>query len=255
MDWAGKNVLITGASSGIGQSLALNLSSKGANVGLVARRSELLSDLCARINKESTRAHSYVADVRDEAQMMDVARTFRNEIGPVDILIANAGIGRATPATKLKPQDARQVIEINLIGVINTVASVLPYMIERGSGHLVAISSLAAYRGLPKSSAYCASKAGVSAFFESIALDLRGTGIDVTTVYPGFIRTPLTEPRTTPMPYLMEVEDATQKIIRAIEKRTRVYAFPWQLASIVRIMRFAPVKLYDRLVTNGAFQD
>jgi short-subunit dehydrogenase len=132
---------------------------------------------------------------------------------------------------------------------------VLPEMVEQGSGQLVAISSLAAYRGLPKSGAYCASKAALSAYFESLRIDLRGTGVDVTIIHPGFIKTPVTEGRAAKMPYLMELDDAVKKIIRAIETRKKSYAFPWQLASIVRAAMLFPIPLYDRIVSKRSYRE
>src|SRR5439155_10356056 len=109
-----------------------------------------------------------------------------------DLLIANAGVGATTYAVDLCEKEVAELIKVNVIGVVNSVTAVIPHMIERKKGHLVAISSLAAYRGLPKSAAYCASKAAVSALFESLRIDLRGTGVNVTVIYPGFIKTPLT---------------------------------------------------------------
>ena len=119
-------------------------------------------------------------------------------------------------------------------------------MVKRGSGQLVVISSLAAYRGLPKSAAYCASKAAVSAFFESLRLDLESRGIAVTIIHPGFIKTPLTAGRDAQMPFLMELDDAVKKMANAIEKRRKRYSFPWQLATIVRAGMIMPIWMYDQ---------
>src|SRR5205085_5302627 len=128
---------------------------------------------------------------------------------------------------------------------VNGVGAVVPEMVPRGQGRLVAISSLAAYRGLPKSAAYCASKAALSAYFESVRLDLRGTGVGVTIIHPGFIKTALTSDREAKMPYLMELDHAVNKIVNAIEKEKKTYAFPWQLATIVRAGMIMPTAMYD----------
>jgi short-subunit dehydrogenase len=119
-------------------------------------------------------------------------------------------------------------------------------MLERGSGHLVGISSLAGFRGLPKSAAYSASKAAMTAFLESVRLDVKKRGVAVTIIQPGFIRTPLTEGRTNNMPFLMELDDAIPHFINAIEKRKPFAAFPWQLATVVRAGKFMPSWLYHR---------
>jgi short-subunit dehydrogenase len=128
-------------------------------------------------------------------------------------------------------------------------------MVERGRGQLVAISSLAAYRGLPKSAAYCASKAAVSIAFESLRLDLKPKGIDVTIIHPGFIKTPLTAGRHAQMPFLLELDDAVEKIVGAIEKKKKSYAFPWQLASIVRLGMIMPNFLYDQISRRNSFRE
>jgi short-subunit dehydrogenase len=147
------------------------------------------------------------------------------------------------------------VIDINVLGAANSVAAVVPEMVERGSGQLVAISSLAGYRGLAKSAAYCASKAALSSFFESLRIDLRETGVTVTIVHPGFIKTPLTAGREAKMPYLMELDDAVKKIVTAIEKGKKSYAFPWQLATIVRAGMIMPIAMYDWIAARNSFRE
>jgi short-subunit dehydrogenase len=179
----------------------------------------------------------------------------RGRFGRIDVLIANAGIGATTDAANLRASEVADVINVNVLGATNSVTAVVPEMIQRRSGHLVAISSLAGYRGLPKSGAYCASKAAVSAFFESVRLDLRGTGVIVTIIHPGFIKTPLTAGRHAQMPFLMELDSATRKIISAIESRRTSYAFPWQLASIVRFAMLLPNSVYDRIAARNSFRE
>src|SRR5215207_8281892 len=120
---------------------------------------------------------------------------------------------------------------------------------------LVAIASLASYRGMPKSGAYSASKAAVSTLFESLRVDLRKSNIAVTTIHPGFIRTPMTAGRKKKLPFLLEPEDAACRIIKAVERRARTYAFPWQLASLVRVLRHVPGAVYDRLASNSNFRE
>src|SRR5436190_6612948 len=271
MDWSDKVVLITGASSGIGRGLAIELARRGAKLGLLARgvdarkaasaaaggggrlsptRSsvsqepsprllEVAKDIEHETNGKSSSGPAQTillpADVRDANAVRAAADRLRKEFGRVDVMIANAGIAATTDASELAPEDVARLLSVNVIGAVNSVAAVLPEMLERGSGQLVAISSLSAYRGLPKSAAYCASKASLSAFFESVRIDLMGTGVDVTIIHPGFIKTPLTAGRQAQMPFLMEVDYAVNKMIRAIEKRKKSYAFPWQLATIVRL--------------------
>lgn len=214
MNWSNKVVLITGASSGIGRALAVELAQRGAKLGLVARRKEILDELVADLQTKRTDSSGLVAlaaDVKDRDSMRAAAEDLYSRLGQVDVLIANAGIGVTNDGAELDAGKLADVIDVNVIGAANSAAAVVPEMVARGSGHLVVISSLAAYRGLPKSGAYCASKAAVSALFESLRLDLNPRGIDVTIIHPGFIRTPLTAGRQAQLPWLMEVDNAAKK--------------------------------------------
>jgi short-subunit dehydrogenase len=255
MVWQDKNVMITGASSGIGRGLAVELSRRGAKVGLVARRADTLTEIVSEIEAANGKALAIPADVTNAESIGAAANRLRAEFGPIDLLIANAGVGATVDAAELQGSTVAGVINVNVLGAANSVSAVVPEMVKRGSGHLVVISSLAAYRGLPKSAAYCASKAAVSAFFESLRLDLQPRGIDVTIIHPGFIKTPLTAGRHAQMPFLMELDDAVAKIINAIEKRKKSYAFPWQLASIVRAGMIMPNFMYDWISRRNSFRE
>lgn len=254
-DWTQKVVLITGASSGIGRALALELGRRGARLGLTARRAEELSKVAEEVSRAGGQALVLPADVRRVEDINGVAERVREKWGRVDVLVANAGMSTTTAGNQLNASEAGDVITVNVIGVVNSVAAVLPDMLKRGDGHLVAISSLASYRGMPKSGPYSASKAAVSTFFESMRVDLRGSGVAVTVIHPGFIRTPMTANRKKKLPFLLEVDDAACRIIKAIERRVRTYAFPWQLASLVRVIRHMPGALYDRLASNSNFRE
>ncbi|HEY3580398.1 MAG TPA: SDR family NAD(P)-dependent oxidoreductase [Pyrinomonadaceae bacterium] len=253
--WDNKTVLITGASSGIGKGLSLEIAARGGRLGLVARREDMLNELVGEIRSRKGTAIAVAADVRDANAMKQAADRLRAELGPIDVLIANAGVGTTDYVNRLDPQQVADVININVIGAVNSVAAVLPEMVERKSGQLVAIASLAAYRGLAKSAAYSASKAALSSFFESLRIDLRPTGVKVSIIYPGFIKTPLTSGRMAKMPYLMELDDGVKKILWAIEKGKKSYAFPWQLATIVRSSLIMPPSLYDWIAERNSFRE
>jgi len=254
-DWKERVVFITGASSGIGRALALELGRRGARLALTARRAEELLKVADEVGRAGGEALALPADVRDPEALKSAAESVRARWGKIDVLVANAGMSTTTAGTHLNAGEAGDVITINVIGVVNSVAAVLPAMIERGSGHLVAISSLASYRGMPKSGAYSASKAAVSTFFESLRVDLSRSGVDVTVIHPGFIRTPMTANRKKKLPFLLEVDDAACRIIRAVERRARTYAFPWQLASLVRVIKHIPGRLYDRIASSSNFRE
>ena len=247
--------MITGASSGIGRGVALELARRGAVVGLVARRAELLGEIVDEIKMQNGRALAVVADVNDAQSIRSAAEKLRSEFGHIDLMIANAGIGGASHAVDLQPAAVANLFNVNVLGAVNSVTAVLPEMAKRGEGQLVAISSLAAYRGIPKSAAYCSSKAALSSFFETLRIDLRNSGVSVTIIHPGFIKTPLTAGREATMPFLMELDHAVAKIIKAIEKRKKSYAFPWQLASIVRLGLIMPTFMYDRIAARSSYRE
>lgn len=255
MDWSNKVVLVTGASSGIGRGLAVELARRGAAVGLLARRGDLLQEIVKEIETVGGRALALPADVTDANAVRNAAEDLVARFGPIDVLFANAGVGGTTHASALDAEQVARVIDVNVIGVVNSVTAVVGEMVQRGRGQLVAISSLAAYRGLPKSAAYCSSKAAVSAFFESMRLDLAGSGVEVTIIHPGFIKTPLTAGRQAKLPWLLELSDAVNKILSATEARRKSYAFPWQLAMIVRAGMVLPNFMYDWISRRNSFRE
>ncbi|HYP50958.1 MAG TPA: SDR family NAD(P)-dependent oxidoreductase, partial [Pyrinomonadaceae bacterium] len=217
---------------------------------------ELLDQLSGEVEKKGGITRIFAVDVTDKNAVFDAAETLRKEFGKIDVLIANAGIaGGTVHAQNLQPENFAQVMNVNLIGAVNSIAAVLPQMIERKSGQLVAISSLAAYRGLPKSAAYCASKAAMTALFESLRVDLKNSGVSVTTIHPGFIKTPLTAGREKRMPFLMELPAATAKIVRIIERKKKIAAFPFPLSTLVRAGQMFPAWFYDRIASRNSFRE
>jgi short-subunit dehydrogenase len=255
MNWKDKVVFLTGASSGIGEALAIALAEKGAILGLLARREDLLKSLAEKCELSGGQARVFACDVTDETGVAGAAEGLRKEFGQIDVLICNAGIGGSMHARDLTNESFRKVIDVNLMGAVYAVTAVLPQMLELNSGHLVAISSLAGFRGLPMSASYSASKGAMNNLFESLRLDLLKTEIAVTVIQPGFILTPLTADRKNKLPFLMKLEDAVPLFIRAIEKKKAFTAFPWQLATVVRLGRFFPAWLYDKIVGRTNYRE
>jgi short-subunit dehydrogenase len=256
MDWKNKVIFLTGASSGIGEALALAMAKRGVTLGLVARREELLREVAEKCEQNGGKARYFAVDVTDAKAVAEAAESLRNEFGKIDVLIANAGVGGNNSETRNFNHEAvAKVININLLGAVNVVSAVLPSMLENKSGQLVAVSSLAGFRGLPKSAAYSASKAGMTAFFESVRLDVRKSGVAVTIIQPGFIKTPLTSGRENKMPFIMELDDSIPLFLRAIEKRKKFAAFPWQLASLARAGKFSPSWLYDKIAGRAKYRE
>jgi len=245
-DFDQRVVLITGAGSGIGRQLARVLSGEGARIAAVDRSSDGLASLAQELAGKPLACE--VADVTDLGAMRQAAARLEAQLGPTDILIASAGIGRQTSALEFNAEDVNAQIHVNLIGVANSVDAVLPGMRQRRQGHLVVLSSLASYRGLPRMAGYCASKAGVSALFESLRVELEPLGLHVTIICPGWIRTPLTTSIDVPQPYMMEVEFAVARMVEAIRRKRRRLVFPPNAAWQVRVLRWLPPGVSDWLV-------
>jgi short-subunit dehydrogenase len=232
--------IVTGASSGIGRSLAVALARSGVPVGAVARRADLLAELAAEVRSSGGIVEAAAADVTDQAAVRAAFDQLTGTLGPPDRLIANAGFGESLPADH--PDHVANVahtLNVNFLGVVYAFAAVLPGMLARGSGHLVAVSSLAAYKGLPGAAAYCASKAAVSTYCESLRIELRGR-VQVTCVHPGFVTTAMTSRNPGPMPLLMTADDAAGRILRALRRRPGVYDFPWAMRRLMGLSRWAP---------------
>jgi short-subunit dehydrogenase len=240
MSFANQVAVVTGASSGIGWALARALAADGARVGLVARRREPLEKLAGEIAATGGTSALVAADVADRAQVQAAVADLSARLGPVDLLVANAGVGAPTLLDPMNVADVEKQIRVNTLGVVYAIDAVLPEMLRRGKGHLAAVSSLAAYKGLPGESGYCASKAAVNAFLEGLRIQLRGRGIAVTTICPGFVRTPMTAVNDFRMPFLLEADEAARRIVRALHRKRKVYNFPWQMALFMKMLAWLP---------------
>lgn len=237
-------VVISGASSGLGTALARHYAARGATLALIARRSDVLHRLAA----ELPAAIPYPADVRDEAALGAAAADFIRRHGPPDIVIANAGVSTGTLTEYAEDLPRFQaVMDINVMGMVKTFHPFLGAMKAARRGALVGIASVAGVRGLPGAGAYSASKAAAISYLESLRLELRGSGVSVITVRPGYIATPMTEANPYPMPFMLSAEQAARKIARGIERRRRLVTIPWQMAVVARLLRLLPIPLYDAL--------
>ncbi len=249
MDWLNKHVLITGASSGIGQALAKEAMKHGAKVGLIARRQELLKSLVEQAKTKGSVAEYARADVADRASVTNAIHELEAKLGPVDVLIANAGVGSTNPPDNLKLDEAEFLLKVNLFGVLYSIGAVLPGMLQRNGGQIAAISSLASYKGMPGAAAYSASKAAVNAYMESLRIQLRKTGVLFTTVCPGFIKTPMTEPNQG-MIFVLEADEAARRIVHALQAKRKIYNFPWATTRLVKISRWLPDWLVGSLTNE-----
>ncbi|MGF1582965.1 MAG: SDR family NAD(P)-dependent oxidoreductase [Gemmataceae bacterium] len=249
MSFANKVVLITGASSGIGWCLAEQLASQGAKVGLLARRVNKLEKLATQIQGSGGTACYVTGDVTNRDEIKVALGVLRDQLGPVDLLIANAGLAGPTYLDQSNIDHVENIVRVNLLGVIYSIEAVLPEMMERRTGHITAISSLASYKGLPGHSGYCAAKAGVNLYLEGLRIQLRGHKVAVTTVCPGFIDTRMVDRFRYTLPFLMSPEKAARKIIKALKRKAKVYNFPWQTTWLIQLLRWLPDWfVYQRVV-------
>jgi short-subunit dehydrogenase len=242
-------VFITGASSGIGEALARHYAARGATLGLVARREEKLRSLRESLPSP---AEIYACDVRDLPALKAAAEDFIGRRGVPHIVIGNAGISHGT-ATEFEEDAAvfREVLEINVMGLVHTFQPFVAAMRERGNGTLAGIASVAGLRGLPGASAYSASKAAAIRYLESLRVELRASGVKVTTICPGYIATPMTKRNPYRMPFLLDADEAARRFARVIDAQKRYAIVPWQMAIVGRLMSLLPDAVYDRLAAKA----
>lgn len=245
---AGK-VIITGASSGLGRALAQEYAGRGATLGLIARRADRLTQLAASL---PVRSYTYAVDVTDAHALAAAARDFIERVGTPDIVIANAGVSAGTLTSHAEDNAVfDEIMATNVTGMMLTFQPFVEAMKRQRDGVLVGIASLAGFRGLPGAAAYCASKAAAICYLESLRVELRGTGLSVVTICPGYIATPLTSTNPYRMPFLMDAELAASKMAKVITARKRFYVLPWQMALVGWVLRRLPRPLYDLLFARA----
>ena len=241
-----KSVFITGASGGLGRGLALHYAKAGATVYAAARRKDELAKLASEAPKD--RIVPVSLDVQDvDALVNAIHRAEEASGGALDLVIANAGVGKPSSARKMDWSVVRWILDVNVTAACVTLAAALPAMVERNAGQVVMMSSLAAFRGMPGNAAYCASKAAVSTFMESVRVDLRRTRVRATTIYPGFVRTELTAKNKFRMPFLMELDRAVDLMVRGIARGAKTIAYPLPMVAITRTLGALPRGIYEPL--------
>jgi short-subunit dehydrogenase len=241
-------VFITGASSGIGQALAWRYHQAGWRLALVARRTEVVEAWAGEQRLAAGTWQVYAADVQVVDSIVGAGERCIAEQGVPDVVIANAGISVGMDTAEREDLEVLQeTLATNNIGLAATFHPFLKAMRARGSGTLVGIASVAAIRGLPGHGAYCASKAGVVAYCESLRGECRGSGVKVVTLLPGYIATPLTARNQYPMPFLMQPAEFADRAFRAIEAGASYRVIPWPMGVVAKLLRLLPNPLFDKL--------
>jgi short-subunit dehydrogenase len=241
-------VFITGASSGIGEALARHYASQGAQLGLIARRAERLEKLASTLSPAPA---LYALDVRDASGLRSAASDFIARFGVPDIVIANAGVSKGTLTEHESDLDVfQQLFDINVMGMVNTFHPFINPMREKGAGTLTGIASVAGFRGVPGAGAYSASKAAAIKYCESLRVELRGAGVSVVTICPGYVKTPMSDVNRFKMPFIITVEDAAVRFARAIDAKTSFTVIPWTMGIAARMLRILPNWFYDRLFSR-----
>lgn len=232
-DFTKKRYWIVGASEGLGRAVAEKLNRVGAEVILSARSDERLEDLAKVLPGKS---RIVPVDVSDSASV----KTAAEEVGDIDGVVYLAGVYWPQSAQEWNPEQVEAMIDVNLTGAARVMGAVVPKFLEKGAGHIVLTGSLAAFRGLPGAIGYCASKAGVMALAESMHADLRGTGIDVQVINPGYVKTRLTDKNDFKMPFIMEPEAAAAEFLEHMETDNFHRSFPELFSWVFRLGRFLP---------------
>ena len=241
-------VLITGAGSGIGRALAHLLAAEGARIAALDRQAPALDTLAGELAGKPFA--SAVSDVTDLAAVRAAVAGLERQLGPTDLLVASAGIGHKTSAAEFGAEEVNAHLQVNLIGVVNSIDAVLAGMRQRRRGHLAVLSSLASYRGLPYMAGYCASKAGVNALLDSLRVELKAFDVAVTTICPGWIRTPLTAHLRLPAGEVMELDQAARIILEALRRRRAFVAFPGRMVRLAWLLRHLPRPVSDWMTSR-----
>lgn len=234
-------VVITGATSGLGKELATQYAADGAtHLALVGRRQERLEEAAEACRAHGAQVEVYAQDVTDGQAMQALAQDFIAKAGGADLVIANAGIACKDSLASGDPGPLAKCVDINVNGVINTLLPFVPHMKERGSGHLVAVASIAGARALPLHTIYSATKIAVRFLMDGWGYELNSWGIKTTTINPGFVVSEITDKNEFPMPFMLETAPACRRMRRAIRKGKRVYTFPLPMRFVIWLFTFFP---------------
>lgn len=238
---------VTGAGKGIGRALALRLATGGCVVAVSARTEADLQSLAIEASGLPGKIHPFVLDVVDPVATAAAVAHIRDAIGPLDLAILNAGTHRGVSARGLDAAVVRSLVDVNLMGTVNCLAAILPDFIERRSGRIAVVASVAGYRGLPTAAAYGATKAALINMCEALKPELDQWGVGLTLINPGFVDTPLTQKNDFPMPFMISADTAADAIMRGLDLGRFEIVFPWRMAVAMKLLRVLPYAVVFRV--------
>jgi len=250
MDLINKVILLTGASSGIGYSLAKSLPKENCSLALISRRKNILDELIADSKNTGVKLLSYKCDVGNMDEVRATFQQIKKDFGKIDVAILNAGSSHRIDIKDYSSEIARDIFNVNVFGIINFIEQLLPDFIGRKEGMIVGVSSLAESRGFPKSGFYNASKSAASLMLESLRIELKPFNVKVLTVKPGFVKTPMTDKNEFQMPLMLDADKAAKIIIDGIKKEKKIIQFPFITATGSKIVKFMPNWLFDYLMSK-----
>ena len=251
MQFKDARVWLTGASSGIGEALIGPLADRGARLAISARRADRLEALAADARARGADVRAYPVDVTDRAAVARTVAAIEADFGGIDLAILNAGGHAPAGPARFDGQQAVNTMTVNYFGVVYGIEAVVPGMLARKQGYIAGVASVSGYRALPAAGAYGASKAALIHLLNSIRFDLEPSGIRITVINPGFIKTPLTDRNRFPMPFLMPVDQAALRIVQGLERERKEIHFPKPLSWTLKALRVLPYPLYERIIRRA----
>jgi short-subunit dehydrogenase len=240
-------IWITGASSGLGRELARQYAQAGHQVCISARGTDALAELVEECRDLQGTIAAFGLDVTDMSQIDSCFESIKASVGIPDLCVFNAGTHSENPVTDFNREVYQRLMDINYMGVVNCLQAVIPVYLQQGRGQIAVVSSVAGYRGLPKASAYGASKAALINMCEALQPELAAAKVDLRLINPGFVRTPLTDQNKFDMPFLMEVEDAAARMVTGLEGNNFEITFPRRFTWMLKVLRMLPYAVYLRL--------